>query len=221
MNISRLAKETSRLTAPAPPFSRSTRLQTRSFAQTLSTFVANGVPVTKTEEEEHEIKEEVESGDESSQLSSAASTFSIDIENLPVSFGGARKRKRGADSVSITALSTATTSSHRTQLKVNAVSSVQDDNNPRTARKQSARKIPQKNGEVEIHPPPHWEKIYDAVTEMRKKILAPVDTMGCEILAEEHASPRVRSRITAYQPHSASLTACRLHRTSVSRPSSP
>jgi endonuclease-3 len=48
---------------------------------------------------------------------------------------------------------------------------------------------------VEIHPPPNWEEIYEAVKEMRKKVLAPVDTMGCETLAQEHSSPRVRAQI--------------------------
>ena len=61
------------------------------------------------------------------------------------------------------------------------------------ARRQPARKTLNEEGEVEIHPPPDWEEIYDAVKEMRKTVLAPVDTMGCESLAEEHLTPKVYS----------------------------
>lgn len=37
--------------------------------------------------------------------------------------------------------------------------------------------------------PKNWEQIYAVTTEMRKNIVAPVDTMGCESLAEAHRSP--------------------------------
>lgn len=190
MHVSRIAKETSRLTNPVLPAGRSTRLQARRFAESLGNYVANGVSVTKVEEVE-KIKEEVESGDDSSDLSSAGSTFSVDIENVPLSLTEARKRKRGAAPVPITTASITTTSSLGTQRKANLKSKGQDKRGPRNARKQPARKVLKEDGQVEIHPPPHWEEIYDAVKEMRKKILAPVDTMGCETLAENHASPRV------------------------------
>ncbi|KZF23556.1 DNA glycosylase, partial [Xylona heveae TC161] len=38
--------------------------------------------------------------------------------------------------------------------------------------------------------PPNWAKVYDLTREMRRKIIAPVDTMGCERLAEREASPK-------------------------------
>ena len=37
----------------------------------------------------------------------------------------------------------------------------------------------------------NWQEIYDAVMAMRRKVVAPVDTMGCESLAEEHLTARV------------------------------
>lgn len=196
MHVSRIAKETTRFTETASPTSRSTRLQARRFAQSLSTFVANGVSATKSEEDVKTIKEVVESGDDSSELSSAGSTFNVDIENFPISLTGARKRKRGTDPAPMTALSITTTSSRQTQRKANLKSNVQDDKKPRTARSQPARKrnVVKEDGQVEIHPPRQWEETYDAVKEMRKKIPAPVDTMGCETLAEAHASPRVRPK---------------------------
>lgn len=191
MHVSRIAKETSRLTDTVPPLSRSTRLQARSFAQSLSTYVANGGSVTK-------IQEEVESGDDSSELSSAGSTFSVDIENLPTSLTGAKKRKRDADPAPLTAVSIRTTTARKTSRKAYSKSNVRDESNTMNSRKQPAKKSINHDGQVEIHAPPRWEEIYDAVTEMRKKILAPVDTMGCETLAEEHASPRVCSRTTRH-----------------------
>lgn len=42
---------------------------------------------------------------------------------------------------------------------------------------------------VKIVAPQNWEQMYAITTEMRKKIVAPVDTMGCESLAEAHRSP--------------------------------
>lgn len=34
-------------------------------------------------------------------------------------------------------------------------------------------------------PPVGWEEVYNAIKEYRKNIIAPVDTMGCERLADE------------------------------------
>ena len=55
-------------------------------------------------------------------------------------------------------------------------------------------------GEVKVHPPLNWQETYDAVREMRKTMLAPVDTMGCERLADETLSPKVGTlRLTYIQ----------------------
>ena len=40
-------------------------------------------------------------------------------------------------------------------------------------------------------PPPHWREVYEAMKSQRAKIIAPVDTMGCERLAQEDVSPKV------------------------------
>ncbi|KAL7271495.1 alpha,alpha-trehalase nth1 [Rhizina undulata] len=45
---------------------------------------------------------------------------------------------------------------------------------------------------AKVEPPEHWEEMYDCVKEMRSRISAPVDTMGCERLAEDDASPKVK-----------------------------
>jgi len=206
MHVSRIAKDTSRLTDPVLPASRSTRLQPRRFAQSLSTFVANGASATTIDAEEEKIKEAVENGDNSSELSSAGSTFSVDIENFPPSLKGARKRKRVADSAPTAALSITSTRIRRTQPTANSKNNVKEESKPRNAKKQPAKRVVEDDGQVEIHPPPRWEEVYDAVKEMRRKILAPVDTMGCETLAEDHASPRVCSRTTSSSSQTDILT---------------
>ena len=67
------------------------------------------------------------------------------------------------------------------------------DCKPSKTRRQPAKKVVNDLGEVEIHPPSNWESVYDAVREMRKQVLAPVDTMGCETLAEPQLDPKVSS----------------------------
>ncbi|KAH0339330.1 DNA glycosylase, partial [Aureobasidium melanogenum] len=57
----------------------------------------------------------------------------------------------------------------------------------KTTKRQPAKRIKGENGRVE--PPPNWEQMYSMTAEMRKKVLAPVDTMGCESLAERDRSP--------------------------------
>jgi endonuclease-3 len=42
------------------------------------------------------------------------------------------------------------------------------------------------------HPAPaQWRAAYDAIKEMRSKILAPVDTMGCDIAQRKESEPKV------------------------------
>lgn len=61
----------------------------------------------------------------------------------------------------------------------------------RKAKRQPAWRIFNEAGEEKVEPPANWEEVYDAVREMRKERLAPVDTMGCETLADERVTPRV------------------------------
>lgn len=57
-------------------------------------------------------------------------------------------------------------------------------------RRQPAKRIKGPNGTVTVQPPTDWEKVYNMTAAMRKRVLAPVDTMGCESLHEVHRSPR-------------------------------
>lgn len=61
---------------------------------------------------------------------------------------------------------------------------------PKKAPRQPAKKVTTKDGNVKIEAPPNWERVYGLTKDMRAQWLAPVDTMGCETLAEENRSPR-------------------------------
>ncbi len=216
MHVSRIAKETSKLTDSILPTSRSTRLQTRRFAQSLSTYAANGASTISVEAEE-EVTQELGGSDDSSELSSAGSAFSMDIEDVCVSSKGTKKRKLDANSPSTTRSSTTTSTGHRTQSTAGIQTVGESSSNGRKARKQPAKKVVKNDGEVEIHPPPRWEEIYEAVREMRKKVLAPVDTMGCETLAEENISPRVCDHTTISIIAGCRLMVCFSDRTNASK----
>jgi endonuclease-3 len=66
-----------------------------------------------------------------------------------------------------------------------------DDGKPKIkkGKRQPAKRISGPNGNVKVEPPANWEQMYNITAEMRKRVLAPVDTMGCESLAEESRSP--------------------------------
>ncbi|KAG9760101.1 DNA glycosylase, partial [Aureobasidium melanogenum] len=72
-------------------------------------------------------------------------------------------------------------------LSPNPSAANRNTNLPKKTKRQPAKRIKGENGRVE--PPPNWEQLYNMTAEMRKKVLAPVDTMGCESLAERHRSP--------------------------------
>lgn len=161
------------------------RRQTRSFATSLHAFSADGNSPKKTEDS---IVKQEESNDDDSELSSLASSTGFDIEDLPKQISPSRKRKRELDTpTTLTSVSThanTLSSPRKADIKV-------DGGQVRKARRTPAQKLYNEAGEVEIHAPANWEEIYDSVKEMRKRLLAPVDTMGCETLAEMHVSPRV------------------------------
>ena len=65
----------------------------------------------------------------------------------------------------------------------------------RKVRKPARQIKNEETGEVEIHPPNDWAEVYAVVKEMRISGAAQhaaVDTMGCERLAEETVSPKVK-----------------------------
>jgi endonuclease-3 len=58
------------------------------------------------------------------------------------------------------------------------------------ARRAPAKKTKGSDGSVKVEPPANWEEIYTLTREMRNANIAPVDTMGCESLADKNRSPR-------------------------------
>ena len=187
MKTSRIARETAKTVNRVLQTNNTIgRRQTRSFAKSLLAFSADADPQQKTED--LTFKQE-DFTDDGSELSSLASSSVLDIEDLPQQVSSSRKRKRELDtpSTALTSISTHTTtrpSPRKADVKV-------EDDRVRKARRQPAQKVYNEAGQVEIHAPEKWEEIYDSVKEMRKSFLAPVDTMGCETLAEERVSPRV------------------------------
>ncbi|KAL8640522.1 MAG: hypothetical protein Q9228_002562 [Teloschistes exilis] len=177
MKTSRLAREAASIGKTSELV---TRRQTRSFATTLNAFSANGAAAFAAKQEDND--------DDSSSLSSLSSSGARDIEDA-AGPSSARKRKRGT----ATPRSTVTTVEATTRISRRKSAIKAEDGPPakiKKGRKQPAKKVVNESGEVDIHPPANWEIIYEAVQEMRKKVLAPVDTMGCESLAEDTRSPR-------------------------------
>ncbi|KAL8770638.1 MAG: hypothetical protein Q9209_003706 [Squamulea sp. 1 TL-2023] len=183
MKTSRLARETENIGNN----SEITERKTRGFAASINAFAAEaaGGFIPKQEEDD---------GEDSSPLSSLGSPGPFDIEDAP-SFVNAtpQKRKRGI-STPATTVTEASSIKLETRISPRKAGIRTGDGSPakiKKGRKQPAKKVvDHESGEVTIHPPANWQEIYGLVQEMRRKVLAPVDTMGCESLAEDTRSPR-------------------------------
>jgi endonuclease-3 len=92
-----------------------------------------------------------------------------------------RKRKHSSASAPI-----------KTAIKVESSTEIESIQPSKPKKRQPAKKVVGRNGEVKIEPPTGWEALYSAMKEMRKNITAPVDTMGCERLANVKDTPRAQ-----------------------------
>ena len=186
MKTSRIARDTAKVAISFSQADYAPRRQTRAFAASLQAFTNGDVPIPSPAKKG--VKHEDTSEDDF--LSSPSSIF--DIEDVPFESSTSRKRKRGLDSPSTVVTAKSTSTSTRTSpRKLDVKSEDGTVGKLKKAKRQPAKKVVNDAGEVEIEAPANWEEIYDAVREMRKEKLAPVDTMGCETLAEEHLTPRV------------------------------
>ncbi|KAI4233906.1 MAG: hypothetical protein L6R40_006938 [Gallowayella cf. fulva] len=182
MKTSRLARETAPI---GQNLEITTRRKTGSFAASINTFTAGNAGSIV-------VKQAKDDSDDSSSLSSLSSPEPLDIEDLAAATTP-RKRKRGilTPTTSVTEVSSIKVETQTPSRKTGIQT---EDGSPakiKKGRKQPAKKvINNESGEVTVHPPSNWEEIYSLVQEMRTKILAPVDTMGCESLAEDTRSPR-------------------------------
>lgn len=77
-----------------------------------------------------------------------------------------------------------------TEVSLTSLTSPKKEAKPKKARRAPAKKVNGADGAVKTEPPANWEEIYALTREMRNENVAPVDTMGCESLADKQRSPR-------------------------------
>jgi len=212
MKTSRMARETAKVVTAIANAGFVPRRQTRSSAANLQAFTSNDLPL---QADQHRAlkREGTDCG------SSSPSSDAPDIEDALSSVSASRKRKRGFDTPS-TAVTTITTSSTtRTSPRKAGIRTEAGANGKvKKAKRQPAKKIVHEDGEVRIEAPANWEEIYDTVRDMRKEKLAPVDTMGCESLAEERLSAEVyHPSISRFMFEDPSRTLTNLSRTNASK----
>ncbi|KAF2269800.1 DNA glycosylase [Lojkania enalia] len=183
MRTSRVSRDTSKIvsalsTTRSPRPSRQTRaaVNVGTRDSVAARYVARGGHSESGSVDGNENKES------SSELSSAPEDSASDGGEPIVS----RKRKRGHAVRSTTAIKLETA-----EISVANVASPSKPNpNPKKARRVPAKKTITANGNVKIEPPPNWDEVYALTRQMRNENVAPVDTMGCESLADRNASPR-------------------------------
>lgn len=188
MKTSRIARDTVKAAISISQADYAPRRQTRAFAASLQAFTANGDVPLPSLGEKGATRQDTSDDD---SLSSPPSAF--DIEDIPFLSSTSRKRKRGLESPSpvVTPEPTPTRTHTASPRKTNVKLEHSTVGKLKKAKRQPAKRVFNDAGEAETEAPRNWEEIYDAVKDMRKGRLAPVDTMGCETLAEEHSTPRV------------------------------
>lgn len=91
-----------------------------------------------------------------------------------------KKAPRGKREAATTTTTTTTTTLHSTPATPST--------RPKRPRAPAKRTVDPDTGDVRVTPPANWEEVYALTTAMRAQVLAPVDTMGCEALADGGAS---------------------------------
>ncbi|KAH7092093.1 DNA repair protein-like protein Ntg1 [Paraphoma chrysanthemicola] len=165
MRTSRISRDTSRILAASR--TQRTLRQTRSAANLTPRGAA--AKIESTSEGENEAEE--------SDLSSPADSSS-DGDDRPA------KRRKGARKPPVVV-------KHESkEVSITTIASPKKESKPKKARRAPAKKVKAEDGSVKIEPPSNWEEIYALTREMRNENVAPVDTMGCESLADRNRSPR-------------------------------
>ncbi|CAN9204192.1 unnamed protein product [Alternaria alternata] len=165
MRTSRVSRDTSRIVAAS-------RTQ-RALRQTRSATNAQ-TPIKRETGSDENARA-------SSELSSVPADSASDGEARRVPM----KRKRGQDTPIVVKQEVEETT-------IAGIASPKKSEKVKKARRAPAKKIKGNDGSVKMEPPPNWEEIYTLTREMRNENVAPVDTMGCESLAEKNRSPRDR-----------------------------
>jgi endonuclease-3 len=163
MRTSRVSRDTSRILAASR--TQRTLRQTRSSAN-IATQSKGGGPKS----------EDTASSD--SELSSIPADSASDGEARPA------KKRRTAQNAPIAL-------KHESkEVSIATIASPKKENKLKKARRAPAKKITGSDGSIKMEPPTNWEEIYKLTREMRNENLAPVDTMGCESLADRERTPR-------------------------------
>ena len=184
MKTSRVARETAKLTSTIAEADYALRRQTRSAVASLQTFTAQdsplkGLPLSSFEE-----------GNRDTKCTEASSELyrDVDIEDLTFSAPPSHKRKRNRKSPDTLTSWSAVSSTRPARTAVAKKAETCPDHACKTIRR-PAKRIAGADGEITVEAPLGWEEVYRLTKKMREARLAPVDTMGCESLAEEHMSP--------------------------------
>jgi endonuclease-3 len=163
MRTSRVSRDTSRILAASR--TQRTLRQTRSGANLATQVDGNGLKrgglVTSD-----------------SEISSVPADSGSDVEQRPI-----KKRRTGQDAPTAV-------KRESKEVSIATIASPKKENKPKKARRTPAKKVTGIDGSVKVEPPANWEEIYSLTREMRNENIAPVDTMGCESLAERTRTPR-------------------------------
>ena len=127
-----------------------------------------------------------------SELSSPPSSPQSDASSDYNESAALGKRKRSGRTTAVKSETETQPARRRTTRKAPKVEEDDDEGDKpkiKKGKRQPAKRISGPNGNVKVEPPANWERMYNITAEMRKRVLAPVDTMGCESLAEESRSP--------------------------------
>jgi endonuclease-3 len=163
MRTSRVSRDTSRILAASR--TQRTLRQTRSSANVATQLIGGG---SKSED----------TASSASELSSIPAESSSDGEARPA------KKRRTAQDAPIPV------KHESNEVSIATIASPKKESKPKKARRVPAKKITGSDGSVKIEPPANWEMIYNLTREMRNENIAPVDTMGCESLADRERTPR-------------------------------
>ncbi|KAJ4305736.1 alpha,alpha-trehalase nth1 [Kalmusia sp. IMI 367209] len=178
MRTSRISRDTSRILAAT----RNRPLRRTRAANALNTVEAGGVAKVGKRESESAVHDAAAHTD--SELSSVPDDSASDSGEARAS----RKRKRGQAAPVVV-------KREARDVSITAIASPKKEPKPKKARRVPAKRITGKDGEIDmdivkVEPPPNWEEMYALTRQMRNENVAPVDTMGCESLADRAATPR-------------------------------
>ncbi|KAF2867656.1 DNA glycosylase [Massariosphaeria phaeospora] len=181
MRTSRISRDASRILATSRT-SRLTRAAANSNAASRdtapNTIEAGGV--ASGPQHDSSPASYNENTDSDSGLSSVPSDSGSEGGEAMIS----RKRKRGRGAP-------VTVKQERQEISITAIARSKDTvGKAKKARQGPAKKKVAANGTVKVEPPPHWQEMYTLTREMRTENVAPVDTMGCESLADRGVTAR-------------------------------